>query len=140
MKVTKLYNLNSKLFIIIAILFLFNFIYVLNPENITDRIQVSLITFAPVLLALILFSIKKIHNYTLTRLSIILFVFTVNVSTLVLYFLFALNTQLFTTVEGWMSSSLYLLLIPIYTGIASFVVFSITFLVSLVMQLLKKQI
>ena len=123
MKVTKLYNLNSKLFIIIAILFLFNFIYVLNPENITDRIQVSLITFAPVLLALILFSIKKIHNYTLTRLSIILFVFTVNVSTLVLYFLFALNTQLFTTVEGWMSSSLYLLLIPIYTGIASLLFF-----------------
>lgn len=85
MEISKLNNLNSKLFFIIGILSGFKFVYVLRSENIIDRIQVSLITFAPVLLALILFSIKPIFSKTLTRLPKALYVFTANISTLLLY-------------------------------------------------------
>ncbi len=138
MKIFKWNTLNSKLFIIIGILACFNFIFVLGSENIIDRIQVSLITFSPVLLALVLFFIKKIYNNTLTRLPVILLIFTANTTTFLLYLIFAFKTQLFTTVEGWMSSSIYLLILPIYSGIASIVVFFITFLVLLIMQLLQK--
>jgi len=130
-------RLNSKLFIMIAILSLFNFIFVLRPESIIDRIQISLLTFLPVLLGLILFSIKKIYNHTLTRLPAILFVFTVNSATILLYIVFAINTQLFTTVEGWMSSSLYLLVLPIYSGIVSVAVSFTTFLILLIMRLIR---
>jgi formate hydrogenlyase subunit 3/multisubunit Na+/H+ antiporter MnhD subunit len=139
MEISKLNNLNSKLFIITGILSSFNFFYVLRAENITDRFQVSLITFAPVLLALILFSIKRIFNNKLTRLPTVLFTFTANISTLLLYLYFAINTQLFTTVEGWMSSSLYLLVLPIYSGITSLVVSISTFLVLLISQLYNKR-
>ena len=140
MKNFKINALNLKLFIVIGILFCFNFIYVLGSERITDRIQVSLITFSPVLLALILFSIKKIYSNTLIRLPAIVFIFTVNASTLLLYFVFAANTRLFTTVEGWMSSSIYLLILPIYCGIASLAVSFTTFLVLLIIQIHKKKI
>lgn len=135
--IAKLNRLNSKLFIMTAILSLFNFVFVLSSEGIIDRIQISLLTFSPVLLGLVLFSIKKIYNHTLTRLPAILFIFTVNSSTILLYIIFAINTQLFTTVEGWMSSSLYLLILPIYSGIVSVVVFFTTFLILLVMRLIR---
>jgi len=138
MKIFKLNTLNFKLFIIIAILSCFNFIFVLSSENIIDRIQVSLITFSPVLLSFILFSIKKIYNNTLTRLPGILLIFTVNISTLLLYIIFAINTQLFTTIEGWMNSSLYLLVLPIYSGIAGILVSFTTFLILLIKQIYNK--
>ena len=140
MKTFKMDALNFKLFIAVGILFCFNFIFVLGSENITDRIQISLITFSPVLLALILFSIKKIYSNRLTRLPANMFIFTVNASTLLLYIMFAANTRLFTTVEGWMSSSLYLLILPIYSGIASLAVSFTPFLVLLLMQIHKKKI
>ncbi|PLX34224.1 MAG: hypothetical protein C0604_02000 [Clostridiales bacterium] len=140
MKTLKMNALNFKLFIAVGILFCFNFIFVLGSENIADRIQVSLITFSPVLLALVLFSIKKTYSNKLTRLPAIMFIFTVNASTLLLYIIFAANTRLFTTVEGWMSSSLYLLILPIYTGIASLAVSLTTFLAVLIMQIHKKKI
>lgn len=140
MKKFKMNTSNFILFIILGLLSCFNFIVVLGSENIIDRIQVSLITFSPVLLALIFFSIKKIYDNSLTRLPAIMFIFTVNIATLFLYILFAINTQLFTTVEGWMSSSLYLLILPIYSGIASIVVSFTTFSVLLILQLHKKRI
>jgi hypothetical protein len=132
-------NLNSKLFIATGILFCFNFLYVLGAENIIDRIQVSLITFAPVLLALILFSIKKLYNYSLIKLPILLFILTANITTLFLYLMFAFQTNLFTTVEGWMNSIVYLLLLPIYAGIASLVVSATTFLVILIIRIFKRK-
>lgn len=137
MEISKLNNLNSKLLIISGILSSFNFLYVLRSENITDRIQVSLITFSPVLIALILFSSRSIFNNTLTRLPTVLFIFTANISTLLLYIFFAINTLLFTSVEGWASGSLYLLVLPLYSGVVSLVVFITTFLVLLISRLFK---
>lgn len=137
MEISKLNNLNSKLLIISGILSSFNFLYVLRSENITDRIQVSLITFSPVLIALILFSSRSIFNNTLTRLPTVLFIFTANISTLLLYIFFAINTLLFTSVEGWASGSLYLLVLPLYSGVVSLVVFITTFLILLISRLFK---
>lgn len=137
MKNSKVDTINSILFMIIVIIFSFNFFYILRPENYIDRIQVSLITFAPVLLAFIIFSIKKIYKYQLLRVPMQLFILTVNLSTVLLYFTFAVKTNLFTTVEGWMSSTLYLLVLPIYTIAAGIIVFLLTILVLWVIKSLK---
>jgi len=67
-----------------------------------------------------------------------LFIFTVNTFTLFLYLLFAFKTQLYTRVEGFMSSSIYLLILPTYTRVVSLVVSIITFLVLLIINYSRK--
>lgn len=139
MKDSKLYKINFNLFIITSIILIFNAVFVINDEGLIDVLQVTFIAFLPVVIAFVLYNIKKMYNNPTIKIATMLFVFSANILTIFLYIFFALKTALFTTVEGFMSGEIYLLMLPIYSIPISIAVFILTIIIKLMYNFLSNK-